>query len=363
MFNSEMLVLAREYRGLTQDELAKKSGISRIKIAKVESSLAVPGGEEVSAFAHALSLPSAFFASSEHVVGYGSSAYFYRKKADLTAVDRKKIHSMVNVARLAIKPLLQQVEVESQRALVRLSVDDYGGNAGRVAEAIRNFWKLPDGPVKNLTALIESAGVIVVPCDFGTRAFDATSIWLADSPPMVFISDMIPGDRWRYTLAHELGHLVMHDVPHEEMEREADAFAAELLMPEADLKAEFARLGQIKLRDLAEMKLYWKTSIAALLMRAESLGFLNESQARYMWMTMSKLGYRSKSASSEPNPIPKERPSNVRKLMELFANELRFSLDEVAKLMKLTALDVRTLFDVSPWADRLETQKPQLRVV
>lgn len=361
-FNSEMLVLAREYRDLTQDELARKSGVNRIKIAKIESGLSAPTEQEAANFSASLGMPPEFFENDEPVIGYGSSAYYYRKKADLTAADRKKIHSIVNIIRLGLKPMLRQVEVESQRKLVKLSVDDYGGSAAKVAEAVRNFWKLPDGPIKNLTALIEGAGVIVFLCDFGTRSMDATSLWLADSPPMIFISDQIPGDRWRFTLAHELAHLVMHDVPHDAMEDEADAFASELLMPAADLKAEFARLGQIKLRDLAEMKLYWKTSMAALLMRASHLGFLNENQSRYLWMTMSKLGYRSKNASSEPNPIPREEPANAKKLMALFANELQFSIGDLARLMKLPVEDIKKLYDASPWADSSEPQT-RLRLV
>lgn len=361
-FNSEMLVLAREYRGLTQDELARKSGLNRIKIAKIESGLVVATEQDTDLLCTALDMPPSFFDNEEPVIGYGSSAYYYRKKADLTAADRKRVHSIVNMIRIGLKPMLGQVEVESQRNLVRLSIDEYGGSAAKVASAIRTFWKLPDGPVKNLTALIEGAGVIVLLCDFGTRSMDATSLWLADSPPMVFINDQIPGDRWRFTLAHELAHLVMHDVPNELMEEEADEFAAEFLMPAVELKAEFARLGQIKIRDLAELKLFWKTSMAALLVRARDLGFLDENQSRYLWMTMSKLGYRSKSASSEPNPIPREQPSNARKLMSLFA-EMQFSLADVALLMRLPVADVRKLFDASPWAEALEPQRSPLRLV
>lgn len=362
-FNSEMLVLAREYRELTQDELAKKSCVSRIKIAKIESGIIAPSDQDTDLLGSALDMPASFFESEEPVIGYGSSAYYYRKKADLTAADRKRVHSIVNIVRLGLKLMLRQVEVESQRTLEKLSVDEYGGSAAKVAEALRTFWKLPDGPVKNLTAMIESAGVIVLPCDFGTRSIDATSLWLADSPPMIFISDQIPGDRWRFTLAHELAHLVMHDIPHETMEDEADSFAAEFLMPEADLRSEFVRLGQLKLRDLAEMKLYWKTSMAALLMRASTLGFLSENQTRHLWMTMSKLGYRSKNASSEPNPIPREAPSNANKLMSLFAKELQFTLGDMSRLMRLPIEDIKRLYDASPWAESSETPRAPLRLV
>lgn len=359
---SELLVLAREYRELTQDELAKKSGINRIKIAKLESGLLESSSDDLDALSSALQMPKEFFCRDEPIFGYGSSAYYYRKKADLSASDRKRVHSVVNIIRLCIKTMLQQVDVESNRKLPKLSVEDYGGSPAKVAQAVRSFWKQSEGPLHNLTALIESAGILVIPCAFGTRAMDATSIWLADLPPMIFINENVPGDRWRFTLAHELGHLVMHDLPHEEMEVEADCFASELLMPELFLRAEFARVGQLRLRDLAEMKLYWKTSMQALLMCASRLDAINENQSRYLWAMMSKNGYRSKDGA-EPNPIPRENPTNLRKLLELFANEMHFSIEDLSALFKLGIDDIKKLFDVSPWMVTTPQNRPSLRLV
>jgi Zn-dependent peptidase ImmA (M78 family)/DNA-binding XRE family transcriptional regulator len=361
--NPEMLVLAREYRELTQDELANQSKLNRSKIAKLESGLDEASQSEIEAISSALNLPVSFFGVSEQLFGYGSSAFYYRKKADLTAADRKRIHSAVNIVRIGLKKLLDQVDVESQRRLPTFDKDDYSGDARRVAHALRDFWVLPDGPISNVTALVESAGVIVIPLDFGTRAMDATSIWLADMPPMIFINDQLPGDRWRFTMCHEMAHLVMHDVPTETMEDEADAFASEFLMPEDEMRAEFSRISNITLKELARLKAYWKVSMQALAKRAQDLGFLTQNQARYLWMTMSRLGYRSKTGDGEPINIATEHPSNMRKISTLFSEVDKLSLSDVASYINLPINDFKRLFDASPWAPEPAVPRSRLRLV
>lgn len=328
MLNHEMVVLAREYRNLTQEELARQVKVTQGTISKIEGNIAPELGEQLlPRIAAALRFPIEFFYQPGERLGFGSSSFYYRKKAVMTAADRKRISGVVNVLRLAIRKLLNSVELEPSRKLPCFRLDDFGESPEHVARAVRAAWNLPEGPVKNVTALVESAGVIVVPCDFGTRAMDATSLRLTDMPPLIFISKAIPGDRWRFTLAHELGHLVMHDLPRETMEEEADQFAAEFLMPESEMKAQFSRYPKIRIQDLANLKPYWKVSMAALLYRATTTGDLTSAQSRALWMQMSKAGYRIK----EPLPLKVERTSNFEGLFQYFLRELDYSPDEIAR--------------------------------
>ena len=328
MVNHEMVVLAREYRNLTQEELARLIKVTQGTISKIEGNVAPEISEEIiPRIAAALRFPVEFFHQTGERLGFGSSSFYYRKRAVMTAADRKRISGVVNVLRLAIKKLLNSVELEPSRKLPFFRMEDFGESPEYVARAVRAAWNLPEGPIKNVTALVESAGVIVVPCDFGTRAMDATSLRLADMPPLIFISKSIPGDRWRFTLAHELAHLVMHDLPRETMEEEADQFAAEFLMPEAEMKAQFSRYPKIRLQDLANLKPYWKTSMAALLVRASTLGNLTESQSKTLWMQMSKAGYRIE----EPLPLEVEKTANFEGLFHYFLKELEYTPEQIAR--------------------------------
>lgn len=328
MINHEMVVLAREYRNLTQEELARRLNVSQGSISKVEGNLAPDRAEElVARIAAVLEFPVEFFYQPGERLGFGSSSFYYRKRAAMTATDRKRISGVVNLLRLSIKRLLSSVELEPSRILPTFALDDFGNSATQIARALRTAWNLPEGPVNNVTALMESAGIIVVPCDFGTNAMDATSLRLTDMPPLVFINKAIPGDRWRFTLAHELCHLIAHFVPSETMEDEADEFAAEFLMPASELGAQFKRYPRLRLQDLANLKPYWKVSMAALLMRANSLGRLTESENRSLWMQMASAGYKMK----EPLPLPVEKAVNFDNLFQYFLKDLGYSIPEIAR--------------------------------
>jgi Zn-dependent peptidase ImmA (M78 family)/transcriptional regulator with XRE-family HTH domain len=356
--NPEMVTLAREYRVMTQEELALRSGINRIKISRIEGGISVEIDEdEVKKLATTLQFPIDFFSQSEEIVGYGSSAYYYRKKADLSAADRKRIHGLINLLRIGAKKMLSAVEIEPKRSLRKLDLEDYGGSPRLAARAVRQFWQLPDGPIKNVTSLLESAGIIVISCDFKTKAMDATSVWLNDMPPLIFINQDIPGDRMRFTLCHELAHLVIHEIPHELMEDEADSFASEFLMPEMEIKPQFLHFSKIGLRDLATLKPYWKVSMGSLIERGHDLEVISDNQRRYLWVLMAKHGYKT----NEPLPIEREVPKVHSNMLGFFKDELKYSLEDMANLFKLSPLEVESLYGSVFSAPK--TRPPHLRVV
>lgn len=200
--NGQMVTLAREFRELTQQALATQAGTGQSTVAKVEAGLKSDVEEALLArFADVLGFPEAFFQQNEELLSFGSSAYFYRKRASLTAADRKRIHSMVNLMRIALRQMLRHIDVEPRRELPQFDLEEYGQSPARVAQALRAYWALPDGPIRDLTELVEGAGVIVFRCSFNTRKFDGTSLRLTDMPPMVFLNADMSGDRWRFTLA------------------------------------------------------------------------------------------------------------------------------------------------------------------
>ena len=127
------------------------------------------------------------------------------------------------------------------------------------------------------------------------------------------------------------------------MEDQADAFAAEFLLPEIELKPQFARIGKVRLQDLANLKPYWKVSMQALLMRASSLGRLQKSESQYLWMQIGKLNFRTK----EPNPLPREEVKTYPAMVKFFEDELKYSLEEMATVLKVTPRELESLHGAS----------------
>ena len=108
----------------------------------------------------------------------------------------------------------------------------------------------PEAPVLNISRLLEANGVKVLLLDKKRDSFFGLSVGQGDGGPAVVVNlwDRISVERWIFTAAHELGHILLHTSefdPHEtdlpaKTESEADTFAGEFLMPESAFGTEWA---------------------------------------------------------------------------------------------------------------------------
>lgn len=344
--NPRMLVVAREARGLGQAELAVRLHVNQGTISRMEGGV-VPVSEAVlEGYASELDFPTEFFRQQGALHGTGTEAFhqMYRRRQALPAKSLKQVEAHVNIVRMHVAKLLEAVEAAPGLGIPKLDIADYGGRADRAAEAVRAGWRLPSGPVENMTELIEGAGGIVVRMDFGTEMVDATSIRYAQVPPLFFVNDRLSGDRLRFTLAHELAHMVLHrDVPAPTMEEEADQFAAEFLMPARDIGPS---LNRFDLRKAALLKPFWKVSMAALVVRAKTLGKLTDGQYRHLWTQMGAAGIRKR--EPEELDIPVENPRLHKELLDLHLNGLNYTPAQLAQLLASSVEDVARFHRLAP---------------
>ena len=321
-FNPAMLVLARESRGLTQAEFAALASCSQAEISRYETGLRTPNDKTVDGFAETLGFTREFFSLGETIRAFGSPCVYHRKKQSTKERVFKQLLAKVNVHRIQIQGLLRACELVVENRFVRIDVDSQTAPPEHVARQVRKVWEIPPGPIPDLVRVIENCGGIVVPCDFGPERVDALSQWSPGVPPLLFTNREIPADRLRFTLAHEIGHLVMHQYLTPDMEAEADRFAAEFMMPESDVRP---YLSGVSLPKLASLKPYWRVSMAALLKRAGDLGTVTKADATALWMKMSRAGYRR----TEPIEIPPEHPSLLDEIVRVHRDRLGMSLREL----------------------------------
>lgn len=324
-----MLILARECRGYSQTGLAEEVKMSQAEISKFETGMKLPAELQVRTLALHLQFPFEFFFLSESKRDFGSGCiYYHRKRESAREGKLRQLLALVNVRRIQIKQLLSAVRGKNDYDFEYLDLDEHKGNAGNVAQALRSLWKLPPGPIQNVIQVIENAGGIILRSDFGTDKIDALSQWLPGLPPVFLINDRIPTDRMRWTLVHELGHIVMHRFPTDNMEKEADQFAAEFLMPATQIKP---YLQGITLAKLASMKPYWRVAMSALLRRAADLGTITPRAKKYLWMQMGMHGYRK----HEPVEIPAEEPTLLRELFEYHRDRLGHDSRQLSQIMRV----------------------------
>ncbi len=337
--NGKMILLAREARGLSQLELARALRISQARMSKVEMDLAPVTLDLLDQLTQALKYPAHFFRQDAAIMGVSIPEVFHRKRQDVPKKLLNKVYAQIEIRRLHIKALMQAVELESENTIEPLDVEQYGGRVDEIARLVRSAWNLPRGPVDNMTEVLEDAGAIVCAFDFETQRIDAISRWVPGLPPLVFVNDKIPTDRLRFTIAHELGHLIMHSKPNPDIEEQANRFAAEFLMPARDIATDLAGL---KLTKLAALKQYWKVSMAGLIYRAEELRAITENQARYLRMQMTNAGYRTR----EPMEfdIKPEQPMLLQEIVERHQEELGYSEEDLAQMLALEPEEVIMIY-------------------
>lgn len=347
-----MLVLAREANGWTQSHLARLVDITQGHLSKIESGFVPPPESLIERLSGALGYPRRFLSLDDPLYGPGASEFFHRKRQTSPRM-LARLHAQLNIRRIHIARLLKAVDLNADN-IPRLDLDEFE-SPEEIARAIRAAWQLPPGPLRNLTGAIEDAGGIVTRCDLGALQVSGVSRWVPGMPPLFFLNQDMPGDHERMTLAHELGHIVMHAVPRPSMEQEAFAFANALLLPEQDLKPYIA--GGVTLPLLANLKPYWGVSIAALIMAVSSLELVTERQARSLWMQMSKAGYRRR----EPPEldVPREAPTLLQEILDVHVNELGYRPEELAALLHVTPSRLRREYGIEELGDT----RPALRMV
>ena len=337
VFNPDMLKLARDMRELTQADLAKKSGITQAFISKLEHGLHVqPGDEALQQMAEALGLPVSFFSQKERALGF--PPFHYRKRARVPAKQLARIGAVINIRRMHITKLLRSYELEVAKPIPQIDLDADRATPEKVAERLRAYWMVPRGPIVNVVDLVENAGGIVVPTTFGTNLLDGLSFRAEGLPPLFFMNKDVPGERFRFSLAHELGHMVMHLIPadDEKMEDEARRFAAAFLMPAAEIKP---YLIDAKLSALGRVKAYWKVSIKTLIDRAHDLKLITDSQYKNL-----KAQYSKTVKDDEPIPVEMERPRRLQHIVNYHLEALGYSVEDLAKLLALNPRDVENAY-------------------
>ncbi len=335
--NKDMIVLARDAAGLTQTELAERAGVSQAKISKYENGILAVTDIDLDAICAATGYHRDFFYSTEPVFGLGSAFLFNRKKLTAPIGVQRRVQARVNIARLQISRLLRAAEIDAAHRFERIDIESVEGGAAEIAKRVRAAWRIPLGPVQNVTVAIESAGGLVLPCDFGTRDIDAAHLWLNGEPPMFFINSALPGDRYRFTLTHELGHAIMHRFPQGDIEAEANAFAREFLMPAREIAPE---LSNLSVQRLAQLKQRWKVAMSALVYQAHALGCITKSRCSSLFSVFSRLGYRK----AEPIDIAMEQPTMLPQLLELHRTALGYT---DADLLRVFMTDSPDFFDVT----------------
>lgn len=354
----DMLRLARQRLGFTQIAAATKLGIPQPVLSRFESGVAEPDDALLLKASGVYSVPRAFFDIQEPVFGPPVSVHaMTRAKADVTARELDMIAAELNIRLFHLRWFLDGVDFTPTADLPSLDVEQYG-SPERIAATVRAHWGVPAGPIRNVTQLAEKAGIVIGMSDFHGASVSGVTFRAPGKPPLILLNKGHPADRLRFTLSHEIGHLVMHRFPTAEMEDEANAFASSFLMPERDIKAAFNGR-KITLETLASLKPEWRVAMQALLMRASGLGLITSNQSRYLWMQISSRGWKL----HEPPELdfPPEVPRVLDSMVRSHIKHLGYKVEDLAAMSRLFVSEFTELY--GQVSSPTTPERPRLRIV
>ncbi|MFE4496731.1 helix-turn-helix domain-containing protein [Streptomyces niveus] len=345
LFDRARLRMARELRGLTQVQLAREVGsVTAASISQFENGHTKPATSTLRRLAVALRVPLSFFAAPARPPAQDQVNGFFRSLRSTSPRDRQQALAYVHLARELALELEKYVALPDLN-LPRIPINEehplQSADIEQAAAQIRDHWNVPRGPVRNVVRLMETNGVVVVRFRVSIEKVDAFCVDFPDRPIVALGADKGLRDRSRFDAAHELGHLVLHGLTEKigdkVTESQAHEFAAAFLMPANDIRSELPE--HLDWPAFLRLKAKWHVSLAALLVRAKTLGVMSEHTYAQAWKALSVRGWRK----VEPGPLGNpEVPVLLQRALELMETT-GISFADFINRSGLPEADIRTL--------------------
>jgi len=297
----DVILVLRRAANITQEELATQLGITQAALSRYENDLREPDDDMLEKLSEALGVTVEFLRHEFRMQGAIAADAHMRRQKTTKPSDWKRVEARLNMLRMHSSYLLERVSLQPQNQVIRVDPDEHA--PAQAAAMLRAAWRMPIGPVRHLIRWVESAGVIVIEEDFGTQRIDGMSQW-AGEHAIIILNGTLPTDRKRLTVAHELGHLVLHNhYLDTDVEDQANQFAAEFLMPAHVIAPQLTNLTLGKLSDL---KAEWGVSMQAIFERAYRMGKASAEDRQRFYRQMNSRGWKTREPGSDL--LPAETP-------------------------------------------------------
>ena len=335
------LVNARKIRCLSQRELCDRLNglVSSNAIAKYETGKMIPSSPVLIAIADTLGMGVDYF-FRPFTIKIDPDAWEFRKKSVLGA---KKVEAIKQMVAVEIE---KYAEIEDVLCCSKpfsldyrsLSVDTEE-DARTMAIRFRDDLKLGRDAISFPIELLENQGVRIVEIEADIK-FDGTCI-MAGSVPVIVLNKIMPPERKRFTLFHELGHLLLFFPDVSKREKLCDVFANEVLIPSEVFVSMMGKSRRdISLTELRAIQVEYGISVEALMAKASQLSIITDNRYRHFYKKMNKIPeFKSEVRRSVFN---NDEHSNLfhRLVFKALASEL-VSFSKAASLLNKPIVEVR----------------------
>lgn len=337
----ERLERARKAAGLSLRGLGEKVGVSQTAISKFEKDQLVPDSAMLLKLSVALGVKSEYF-FRQHKVDLRLDTVEYRKRE----IPKKSL-DLINAK--ILDEIEKRFELESffptppiKPFVLSDGLPSYIGTLEEVdplVDQLRADWELGSAPIPDLIDVLEGQGIRVFSIqDSIDSKFDGLAAKIQNQPVIVISSDW-PGDRQRFTLAHELGHLVLKGrLPKEiDEEKAANRFAGAFLLPTHAIRHELGeRRNSLEVRELALLKTEYGISMMGAVIRAYQTGIIEKKTYSVLWEMFKRNGWLKKEPGAQ---YPSEKPHVFEQLVFHALAEDFIGEPKAAQLMGVSVIE------------------------
>jgi Zn-dependent peptidase ImmA (M78 family) len=259
---------ARILKGFTLQNLADELLVSKQMINKYEKGKSIPDSKKIIKLAKLLDQKVDYFFRSFLVdVGHVD----FRKKSKFSIKKQKALKEQIKINLenyLWIEDLLS-IDYSFKNVIS----DHQVVNISEIEQAIiqlRMKWDIGNDPIYNIIQLLEDKEIKVIELFDVDDKFDGLATFVNDKYPVIVVNGNFPVERKRFTLLHELGHLLlnMKGVDSKQEEILCNQFASEFLLPRKFLLNEFGgKRGHITIQEFISIQEKYGISIPAIIYR------------------------------------------------------------------------------------------------
>jgi Zn-dependent peptidase ImmA (M78 family)/DNA-binding XRE family transcriptional regulator len=313
--NGERLRQARELCGLTQQGLADLAEVAQSTIAQIEAGLFQPTETVAKLLSAHTGFDLKFLNDPNLPQEFPAGSLLYRGKVKASPKDKAKAHKL---AQLVFEMILS---LKTRFRPIPVTLPRFGEESPtEAARLTRSHLGLsPDTPIKNITSVLERAGVLIIRVPLELDGLDGFSAWVGRDKgiPIICLIGAGVGYRDRYTNSEEAGHLIMHAPLRgtvADAEGEVKTFVGEFVLPEEAMRREM--IAPVTLTSLATLRHRWGASIQFLAARSHQLGITTANQYKYLMQQVSNKGWRTAKREPGDELIPQETPQLLLRMLE-----------------------------------------------
>ena len=349
----QRLSLSRSAAGLSLRDLEAKidNRVTAQAISKYERNESMPSSDVLIALANALDV------SVDYLVGEAElvlETVEFRKKKLTSRREESQVEATVLYfleRYLMVEELLNLPSVEWHSPREAPYPVRAVSEADRAAQSLRDHWGLGNDPIPNLVELLEEQGIKVLAVDLTNIDGLTARVRRAGkgAVPVIVVNRKEWGERQRFTLAHELGHMVMDVAGKLDEEKAAHRFAGAFLMP-AD--ALWAKIGKhrtaIGWGELFELKQLFGASVQAITYRCKDLGIFSEATFRRLFNDFTRFGWRRPPYEEPLARQEGEEPKRFKRLTFRALAEGAISEAKAAELLSMSVQDLNQRMEEPP---------------